>query len=64
MTLEQVNTFIYLGCNTSYQEEKDLHFKNTKFLQILGILNNTLIPNLVQRGARLKLYKTLALPTL
>jgi hypothetical protein len=44
---EQVNTFTYLGCNISYQEEKDTHSKNTKFLQILGLLNNTLKPNLV-----------------
>jgi hypothetical protein len=48
----------------SYQEEKDIHSKITKFLQILGLLNNTLKPSLVQRGTRLKLYKTLALPTL
>jgi hypothetical protein len=65
MMLEQVNTFTYLGCNISYQEEKDiLHSKITKFLQILGLLNNTLKPYLVQRSKRLKLYKTLTLPTL
>jgi hypothetical protein len=63
MILEQMNTFPYLGCNISYQEEKDVHSKITKFLQILGLLNNTLKPNLVQRSTRLKLYKTLALPT-
>jgi hypothetical protein len=62
--LEQVNTFTYLGCNISYQEERDIHSKITKFLQILGLLNNTLKPNLVQRSKRLKLYKTSALPTL
>jgi hypothetical protein len=64
MILEQVNTFIYLGCKISYQEEKDIHSKITKFLQILELLNNTMKPNLVQRSTRLKLYKTLALPTL
>jgi hypothetical protein len=64
MILEQVNTFTYLGCNISYQEEKDIHSKITKFLQVLGLFNNTLKPHLVQRSARLKLYKTLALPTL
>jgi hypothetical protein len=47
MILEQVNTFKYLVCNISYQEEKDIHSKFTKFLQILGLLNNTLKPNLV-----------------
>jgi hypothetical protein len=36
----------------------------TKFLQILVLLNNTQKPNSVQRISRLKLYKTLALPTL
>jgi hypothetical protein len=64
MILEQVNTFTYLGCNISYQEERDIHSKITKFLQILGLLNNTLKPNLTQRSKILKLYKTLALPTL
>jgi hypothetical protein len=64
MILEQVNTFTYLGRNISYQEETDIHSKITKLLQTLGLLNNTLKPNLVQRGTRLKLYKTLALPTL
>jgi transposase len=62
--LEQVNTFTYLGCNISYQEEKDIHSKTTTFLQILGLLNNTLKPDVVQRSTRLKLYKTLALPNL
>jgi hypothetical protein len=64
MVLEQVNTFTYLGCKISYQKEKDIHSKITKFLQIQGLLNNTLKPNLVQRNTRLKLYKTLALPAL
>jgi hypothetical protein len=61
--LEQVNTFTFLGCNISYQEEKDIYSKITNFLQILWLLNNTLKPNLVQRSTTLKLYKTLALPT-
>jgi hypothetical protein len=59
-----VNTFKYLGCNIAYQEQKDIHSKITKFLQILGLLNNALKLYLVQRSTRLKLYKTLALPTL
>jgi hypothetical protein len=29
--LEQVNTFTYLGCNISYQEDKDIHSKITIF---------------------------------
>jgi hypothetical protein len=54
MILEQVNTFTCLGCNTSFQEEKDIHSKITNFLEILGLLNNMLKPNLVQRNTRLK----------
>jgi hypothetical protein len=61
MISEQVNTVTYLGCKFSCQEERDII---PKFLQILRRLNNTLKPNLVQRSTRLKLYKTLALPTL
>jgi hypothetical protein len=58
-----VNAFTYLGCNISYEEEEDIQSKFTKFLQILRLLNITQKPNLVQRNLRLKLYKTLALPT-
>jgi hypothetical protein len=31
MILEKVNTFTYLGRNISYQEEKYIHAKITKF---------------------------------
>jgi hypothetical protein len=55
MILEQVNTFTCLGCNISYQGEKDIHSKITKFLQILGLLNNTLTPDLVQISTRFSL---------
>jgi hypothetical protein len=63
MILQQVNTFTYLGCNISHQEEADIHSEINKFLQILGLLNNTMKPSLVQRSTKLKLYKTLARPT-
>jgi hypothetical protein len=62
MILEQVNTSTYLDCGISYQDEKDVHSKITTFLEMLGLLNNTLKRNLVQGSTRLKLYKTLALP--
>jgi hypothetical protein len=32
MILEQLNAFIYLGCNILYQEEKDEYSKFTKSL--------------------------------
>jgi hypothetical protein len=64
MILEQVNTFTCLGYNISYREKKEIHFKITKLLHILELLNNTLRPNLAQWSTRLKLYITLALLTL
>jgi hypothetical protein len=36
MILEQVNTFTHLGCNISYQEERDIHSKITQFLLFTG----------------------------
>jgi hypothetical protein len=47
-TLEQLNTFTYLECQISYEEEKVTTSKTSIFLQILGILNNVLKQNLVQ----------------
>jgi flagellin-specific chaperone FliS len=32
---EQVNTFTYLGCNISYEEEKDIHSKIAKLYEYL-----------------------------
>jgi hypothetical protein len=58
--LEQVNTFNYLGCHVSYDGEKDIQDKITKFLKILGLLNNVLKPNQVHKTTKLKVYNTLA----
>jgi hypothetical protein len=49
MILEQANTFIYLGCNISQNETHVVTSKVSKFLQILGILNNVLNSSLGQR---------------
>jgi hypothetical protein len=57
-------TFNYLGCHVSYEGEKDIQDKITKFLKILGLLNNVLKPNQVHKTTRLKVYNTLAVPTL
>jgi len=37
--IEQINTFSYLGCCISYQNEKDVAVKISKFLQKMGIIN-------------------------
>jgi len=60
--LDQASIFTYLGYKISYEEEKDITSKTSKFLQILGIVNNILKPNLVQRQSLLKVYNILAVP--
>jgi hypothetical protein len=63
--IEQVNTFNYLGCLLSYEtKKKDITSKLSKFLQITGIINQVLKRSKVQKQTRLKIYNTLALPTL
>jgi hypothetical protein len=56
--------FNCLGCHVSYEGEEDIQDKITKFLKILGLINNVLKPNQVQKTTRLKVYNTLAVPTL
>jgi hypothetical protein len=63
-TLEQANTLNYLGCQLSFEGEKDLQEKIIKFQNTVGILNNILRPNKVQKATRLKVYSTLANPAL
>jgi hypothetical protein len=36
----QVNVFNYLGCSLSYEGEKDIDVKISKFLKIRGLINN------------------------
>jgi hypothetical protein len=46
---EQVNEFKYLGCQISYEGERDVKNKISKFLQVTGHINNVLKPNQVQK---------------
>jgi hypothetical protein len=46
--LEQVNTFIYVGCKVFYQGEKGMDSSNPGFLKLLLFLCNTLKADLVQ----------------
>jgi hypothetical protein len=39
---EKINTFTYLGCPISYQNEKDITIKSSLFLQITRIIYRTL----------------------
>jgi len=63
----QVENFKYLGCEISYENEKDIHQQNLeKCSQILGILNNTfrLRVTSVQKFSKIKVYNALSLPNL
>jgi hypothetical protein len=62
--IAHVNILNYLGNLVSYEKEKDIDNKSTKFLKITGIMSNTVKSNKVQKGTRIKLYTTLALPIL
>jgi len=55
---EQGDTFTYLGRKISYEEERDLTSKISRLLQIMGILNYVLKPNLVQRQSHLATGQT------
>jgi hypothetical protein len=60
--LEGINTFTYLRFKVCCEGKKDIISGLSKFLQILGIVNNILKPNLVQRQSLLKVYNILAVP--
>ena len=62
--IEQVNIFNYLGSNISYEGEKDINNKLNNFTKITGVINNVFKPKTTLRKTRIKLYNTLALPTL
>jgi hypothetical protein len=63
-TLEQVNIFNYLGCILSYDGEKDMPSKISKFIRTIGVINQVFKPSLVQQHTRLNIYRTLARPVL
>jgi hypothetical protein len=56
--------FKYIGCEISYENEKDNQNNLAKFVQILGILNSTLKTNLVDKYSRKKVCNALAVPGL
>ena len=50
----------HTGCEISYENEKDIQQKLAKVAQILGILNSTFKPTVVQTFSRIKLYNALS----
>lgn len=62
-TLEQVSHFNYLGCDTTYERDKDVESKVHKFQAICGTINRTL-KHKTRKDTRIKFYKTMAVPIL
>jgi len=60
----QVKNFRYFTCEIFYEIEKEIFNKIRKFSEILGIINDTSKPTVVQKFSRIKEYNTLALPIL
>jgi hypothetical protein len=58
--IEQVNSFNYLGNLIFYQNEMDVDNKLNNYLRITGVIHTVFRP----KKTRIKLYNTLALPTL
>jgi hypothetical protein len=46
---EKINTLNYIGCSISYQNEKYIIAKISKFIQVIGIINITLKPSQVKK---------------
>jgi hypothetical protein len=62
--IQKVNSFNYLGNLISYENEMDIDNKLNNYLTITGILNNVFRPKKPLKKTKIKLYNTLALPTL
>ena len=61
--LEQVNSFNYLGCLISYDQEKDVERKLNKFQHMCGTIHRTL-RNKTRKDTMIRFYKVLAVPLL
>jgi hypothetical protein len=61
--IEQVNSFNYLANLISCENEMDID-KLNNYLKITDIINNVFRPKKTLKKTRIKLYNTVALPTL
>jgi hypothetical protein len=62
-TLEQVEQFNYLGCKTSFIQERDVNNKIQKFQMVCGTISRTL-KNKICKDTLMKFCKTMAVPIL
>jgi hypothetical protein len=60
----QIKAFSYLSFCISYQNEKDISVKVSKFLQVKGMFNRHFKLSQVQKHSRRKALNTLTLPDL
>lgn len=60
--LEQVSHFQYLGCDITYDEDKDIKNKVNTFQRICGTIRRTL-KNKTRKETQIKFYKVMAVPT-
>jgi len=58
--LQKEKDFKYLGCEISYDGEKDVQQKLSKFSQILAILYNPFKTTLVQKFSKIRVHNALA----
>jgi len=56
-------SFRYLGCDISYELDRDIEEKVNKFQAICGTINRSL-KNKTRKDTKIKLYKTMAVPSL
>jgi hypothetical protein len=61
---EQVNSFNYVEQLISYEQEMNIDNELYNYLKITGITNNVFRPKKALKKTRIKLYSTLALPSL
>lgn len=61
--VEQVTSFVYLGCEISYSDDDDVKRKLHRFQYMCGTIRRTL-RNKVRQETTMKFYKTMAVPVL
>ena len=60
--LLQVKNLKYLSCDISYETEKDIQQKLSKFAQELGNINSSFKPNFSQKFSTIKVHNAMVLP--
>lgn len=61
-TIEQINSFNYLGCNISYIKNEDIGNKINKFNHVCGVINRSL--KNTRKETKMKFYRVMAVPML